>query len=78
MNSIFHRTNAYWAKYSEYEYRQGCGHLYLMPAPGAKPAVYDPIKDTEALVVGAINIGRLAMKQDASEEALKDTVMEIP
>ena len=77
MNNIFHRTNAYWAKYSEYEYRQGGdGHLYIMPAQNAKPSVYDPVKDTEKLVLSALNLGRLAMKQDASEAALKDAVME--
>ena len=53
MNNIFHRTNAFWAKYSEYEYRQGDdGQLYIMPSSNAKPSVYDPIKDTESLVIG--------------------------
>jgi len=32
MNILFQKTNAYWARYSEYEYRQGeDAHLYLMP-----------------------------------------------
>jgi hypothetical protein len=80
MNNIFHRTNAYWAKYDEYVYRQGeCGHLYIMPAPKSQPSVYDPVKDTEKLVLSALNLGRLAMKQgdgQVIEAELKKSVME--
>ena len=77
MNNIFQKTNAYWAKYSEYEYRHGeDGLLYIMPAPGAAPSVYDPIKDAEAIVVEAVNIGRLAMKEGNNEKALNAAVME--
>jgi hypothetical protein len=77
MNNIFHRTNAYWAKYSTYEYRQGDdGYLYILPTASSQPTVYDPVKDTEALVISAINLGRLAMKEDVSQNTLKDAVME--
>ena len=76
MNILFQKTNAYWVKYSEYEYRQGeDGNIYLMPTPMAAPSVYDPMKDAETLVTDALNVGRLAMKR-GSEKKLKQTILE--
>lgn len=75
MDTLFQKTNAYWARYSAYEYRKARdGHLYLMPTQGAKPSVYDPIKDAKALVVDALNIGRLVMKR-SENAALKAAVL---
>jgi len=77
MDTLFKKTNAYWARYSEYEYRRGeDGNLYIMPAPTAKPSVYDPIKEPESLVLNALNIGRLGMKQNVNEKILKDAIMD--
>jgi hypothetical protein len=68
MNNIFQKTSAYWAKYSEYEYRQGKnGHLYIEPTPTAKPSVYDPLVNAEAMVLDALNVGRLAMKESGGK-----------
>jgi hypothetical protein len=76
MDTLFKKTNAYWVKYSEYEYRcDDGGNFYIMPESTAKPSVYDPIKDPEPLVVDALNIGRLAMKQDIGKKELMDDVM---
>jgi len=76
VNNIFQKTSAYWAKYSEYEYRQGEGGiLYIMPAPTAKPSVYDPLKDAETMVVDAINVGRLAMR-DGGEYIPKQEILD--
>lgn len=76
MNNIFQKTSAYWAKYSAYEYRQGNdGNTYILPAPGAKPSVYDPPANAEAMVVDALNVGRHAMK-DCGEAATKAAVMD--
>jgi len=76
MNNIFTKTNAYWAKYSEYEYRRSeDGALCLTPTSTAKPSVYDPMKDPETLVVDALNVGRLAMKR-GDDKPLRDAVLE--
>ena len=76
MNNIFQKTSSYWAKYSEYEYRQGKdGILYLTPTPTAKPSVYDPLKDSSTMVLDALNVGMLAMKR-AGETKIKQAVME--
>jgi len=77
LDIIFKKTNAQWVKYSEYEYLKGDdGHFYIMPTKTAKPSIYDPFKDPEVIVVDALNLGRLAMKEKVVEKVLKDAVME--
>jgi len=74
MNILFQKTNASWAKYGEYKYRYDeNNNLYLVPAPNAKPSVYDPMKDAETLVVDAL-VGRLAMKR-GSDKKLRNAIM---
>jgi hypothetical protein len=76
MNNLVQKTNAYWAKYSDYEYRQGeDGTLYIIPSENALPAVYDPLTEAEALIVDAINVGRLAMKRETEESDLQQAVL---
>ena len=76
MNILFQKTNACWAKYSEYEYKKGeDGNLYIMPAPKATPTTYDPLEDAETLVIDALNVGRLAMKR-GSEKELQQALLE--
>jgi len=76
MNNLFQKTNAYWARYSDYIYQQGKdGHLYITPAENAQPSVYDPMKEVENLVVDAVNVGRLAMKR-GEESELQQVILE--
>jgi hypothetical protein len=76
MNTLFPKTNAYWVRYSEYEYRLGEDkNLYIMPVPQAEPSVYDPLKDAETLVIDALNLGRLAMKR-GDETKIQQAVLE--
>ena len=46
-----------------------------MPTSDAKPSVYDPLENAEAMVIDALNVGRLAMKQ-VSEKEQMDAVMD--
>ena len=56
--NLFEHTRAHWAKYSDYEWRTAPdGYDYLLPTADAKPSVYDPIQQADALVVEAVNIG---------------------
>lgn len=76
MNNLFQKTSSHWVKYSEYEYRhEEDGTLYVAPAPKAKPAVYDPLKDAEALVLDMLNVGMLCMNR-AGDEQIQTAVME--
>ncbi len=75
MMNLFEHTSAYWAKYAAYEWRMAAdGKEYLLPTTDAKPAVYDPMKVADQLVLEAINVGLLVFhkKQDAKiKEAIR-------
>ena len=72
----FKHTNSWWVRYDKYEYKKdGKGVLYITPAPGAKPAVYDPMKTSEQLVVDALNVGMLMMNRE-KKEVVKKAVFE--
>jgi len=69
MNNFFQMTSSYWVKYNEYEYRHDKdGILYIMPKTTAKPLVYDPLKDGESMVLDALNVGRIAMKENSDKK----------
>ena len=60
--NTFQRLSSYWVKYDDYEIvKSDAGIKYIKPKDNAKPIVYDPLKDAEALVVDALNVGMLQM-----------------
>ena len=76
MNNLFQNTSSHWVRYDKYDCKEADdGLLYVTPAPKAKPAVYDPLKDTEALVLDMLNVGMLCMGR-AGEETIQTAVME--
>jgi len=75
LNVLFPQTSAYWARYSEYEYREHRGELFLLPVAGAKPSVYDVIKEADHLVVDALNIGMMCMQQNPRERDIRAEIL---
>ena len=76
MNNIFNHASSYWVKYSEYELKKDKnGVQYIKPAPKAKPTVYDPLKNSEEMVLDALNIGLILMNR-AKEEVVTAAVLE--
>ena len=72
MNTLFERTSSLWVRYSSYEWKETeDGVLYLTPAKDAQPEVYDPLRDAQQLVVGALNIGRMCMGKKPDGEIRK-------
>jgi predicted nucleic acid-binding Zn ribbon protein len=73
MNNLFQQTSSNWVKYSEYEYRHSKdGILYITPKPNAKPIIYDPLKDGDTMVIDALNVGRVAMRENAEKGSGKE------
>ena len=65
MQLNFGNVRTRWVRYDKYEYRKADdGHLYLMPAPGAKPDFLNPLEDATTLVCDALNVGKRAMNQE--------------
>lgn len=76
MKNLFQRASSAWVRYSGYEYKKaGNGHFYITPVAGAKPQIYDPLKDAEQMVLDALNIGALQMNRKSGSE-VRDAVME--
>lgn len=76
MKNIFQSSSSNWVRYDKYEWlTDESGKFYITPAKNAKPAIYNPIKDYEQLVLSAINIGTKAMNR-AEENELKASILE--
>ncbi len=76
MNHLFERASSYWVCFDRYELKEGNdGIVYVTPAEGAIPKVYDPLKAPEEMVLAALNVGMLCMGRK-SEEVIRDAVME--
>ena len=64
MKNLFQKASSPWVRYSEYEYKKARdGHFYIIPAAGAQPEIYDPLKDAERMVLDALNVGALQMNR---------------
>ena len=75
MKNLFQRASSPWVRYSEYEYKKAeNGQFYITPAAGAKPEVYDPLKDAEQMVLDALNIGALQMNRKG-EAVVREAIM---
>ena len=68
MNRLFEHTSASWVKYSDYEWKDKDGLLYLLPAKDAKPQPYDPMKDAKKLVISAMDIGLMCFQKKPDAE----------
>ena len=75
MKNLFQKASSPWVRYSEYEYKKARdGYFYITPAAGAKPEVYDPLKNVERMVLDALNVGALQMNRKG-EAAVREAVM---
>ena len=69
---MFNHSNSTWVRYSEYEWKQDeNGKLYLTACADAQPAIYDPLKEYQQLVLDALYIGRLGMKQEQDDTEIQ-------
>ena len=76
MQNLFAHASSYWVRYNQYEIKTGKnGRRYIMAAPAAEPKVYDLLKDSEKLVVDALNVGMLCMGRK-SEAVIEQAVLE--
>jgi hypothetical protein len=76
MNNLFQTSSSHWATYSGYAWKKAAdGTEYITPAPKAKPSVFDPLQDPEALVLDALNVGLLQMGR-AKSGVVKAAVMD--
>lgn len=69
MQNLFQKASSPWVRYSKYECKEaGDGNLYVTPEAGAKPEIYDPLKNAEQIVLDALNVGALQMNRRGANE----------
>lgn len=75
--NLFKKTSSHWVRYDKYEWQEDDkGRLYITPAEKAKPELYNPLKDSDKMVLHAINTGVVCMNKDTNEQTKQDAVME--
>lgn len=76
MNQLFQKSSSNWIHYDKYEWRtDNKGILYLTPSKNATPKLYNPLNDTNQMVLAAINLGLLCMKHDVNESTVKSEIL---
>lgn len=68
MNKFFEFTSSNWVRYSEYEWKEANGTLYLTPTKTAQPSIYDPLAEYHQIVLDAINIGSMKSKKFSDKD----------
>ena len=54
MSNLFQKTSSNWARYDKYEWKEDKeGTLYIIPSPDAKVSLYNPLKNSEQMVLKA-------------------------
>lgn len=75
MNKLFKYANSIWVKYSDYVITETPGGIkYLQPAPKAVPQPYDPVEEFENIALDAVNVGRVCMSQEVTEEEKHEAI----
>jgi len=65
MKQLFERVSSCWVRYDKYVIRTDAkGTKYITAAADAKPDIFDPLDDAQAMVLEALNVGRLCFGND--------------
>ena len=71
MQNLFQKVSSPWVRYSKYACKEANnGNLYVTAAEGAKPEIYDPLKNVEQMVLDALNVGALQMNRRRAPKSL--------
>ena len=77
MSNLFQKTSSNWVRYDKYEWKEDAeGILYITPAPDAKVFLYNPLKDSEQMVLKAVNLGLMCTDKNNTQEQLQNAIMD--
>ena len=77
MKQLFERVSSYWVRYDKYEIRTDVkGVKYVTAAVDARPDIFDPLADTQTMVLEALNVGRLFFGDKAPEHAREAALLQ--
>lgn len=71
-SNLFQKTSSNWVRYDKYEWKEDTeGILYITLAPDAKVSLYNQLKDSEQIVLKAVNLGLMCMDKNNTQEHLQ-------
>ena len=77
MKQLFERVSSYWVRYDKYVIRTNTkGVKYITAAADAKPDIFDPLEDAQAMVLEALNVGRLFFGDKAPENVRESALLQ--
>ena len=77
MKQLFERVSSYWVRYDKYEIRTDVkGVKYVTAAVDARPDIFDPLADTQTMVLEALNVGRLFFGDKAPESVREAALLQ--
>ena len=76
MKQLFERVSSYWVRYDKYEIRTDAkGTKYITAAADAKPDIFGPLEDSQAMVLEALNVGRLFFGKKAPKQEQEAAIL---
>ena len=76
MKQLFERVSSYWVRYDKYVIRTDArGTKYITAAADAKPDIFGPLEDAQAMVLEALNVGRLFFGKKAPEREQEAAIL---
>ena len=76
MKQLFERVSSYWVRYDKYVIQTDAkGAKYITAAADAKPDIFDPLEDAQAMVLDALNAGRLFFGKKAPEREQEAAIL---
>ena len=77
MKQLFERVSSYWVRYDKYEIRTDVkGVKYVTAAVDARPDIFDPLADTQTMVLEALNVGRLFFGDKAPKKEQEAAILQ--
>ena len=77
MKQLFERVSSYWVRYDKYVIRTDArGAKHITAAAGARPDIFDQLEDAQAMVLEALNVGRLFFGDKAPESVREAALLQ--
>ena len=75
MYSLFQNSTSLWVRFDKYQWKEKDDILYITPCEDAELDLYDPLKDSDQLVLDAINLGLTCMSDKSTPNIIKNGIM---
>lgn len=75
MHSLFQNSTSNWIRFDKYHWKQKDKILYITPCEDAELTLYNPLENSDQLVLDAINLGLTCMSDRSTPNIIQDGIM---